>query len=104
MSFGEHNKTQKPDPANYLKRGDGTKRRKFYGHYAMYPANDEPLYGVDPNLPDVQPKYGEIYTNKMEESINYLNPRPSRKSTMGGRRRKMKQTKRRRRKQTKRTR
>ena len=103
MSF-EHRKTEKPDPANYLKRGDGTKTRKFYGHYAMYPANEEPLYGVDPNLPDVDPEYEEIYPNKMEKRIDNINPRYSTKSTIGGRRRRMKQTKRRRRKQTKRTR
>ena len=100
MSFDERRKTEKPNPAKYLKRGDGTKTRKFYGHYAMYPENEEPLYGVDPNLKDVDPEYGELYPNNIEGSIKYLDPR----STRGGRRRRMKQTKRRRRKQTKRTR
>ena len=102
MSFDERIKTEKPNPAKYLKRGDGTKTRKFYGHYAMYPENEEPLYGVDPNLKDVDPEYGELYPNNIEGSIKYLDPRSSTKSTRGGRRRRMKQTKRKRRKQTKR--
>lgn len=52
--------------------------------------NEKPLYGVDPNLPDVDPEYGDFYPNNIEGSIKYLDPR----STRGGRRRKMKQTKR----------
>ena len=100
MSFDERRKTVKPDPKHFLKTGDGIKKGNYYNRYAKYRENEEPLYGVDPNLKDVDPEYGELYTNNIEGSIKYLDPR----STRGGRRRKMKQTKRRRRKQTKRTR
>lgn len=74
-----------------------SKKRKYYDKYALYRKNAEQ---IDPNLPDVEPDYGEVYTDNIEEPINYLNPR----STRGGRRRRMKQTKRKRRKQTKRLR
>lgn len=103
MSF-DRRTVEKPHPAKYLKRGDGAKTQKFYGEYSIYPANPEPLYGVHPNLQDVQPKYEEVYTDQNQNSFNYLNPRSRTKSNIGGRRRRMKQTKRRRRKQSKRTR
>ncbi len=101
MSFDERRKTKKPDPQHFLKTGDGLKRGNYYDKYALYRKNAEQ---IDPNLPDLDPEYGEVYTNNIEEHINYLNPRSMTKSTRGGRRRRMKQTKRRRRKQTKRTR
>ena len=104
MSFDERKKTKKPDPRHFLKTGDGIKKGNYYNRYAKYRENEEPLYGVDPNLKDVDPEYGELYPNNIEGSIKYLDPRSSTKSTRGGRRRKMKQTKRKRRKQTKRTR
>ena len=100
MSFSKPIKTKKPDPQHFLKTGYGITKGKYYGKYSLYPENAEQINGVDPNLKDVYPEYGEIYTNNIEGSIQYLGPR----STRGGRRRKMKQTKRRRRKQTKRTR
>jgi len=101
MSFAESKPTKKPDPRHFLKTGDGLKKGNYYDRYALYRKNAEQ---IDPNLPDLDPDYGEVYTNNIEEPINYLNPRSRTKSTRGGRRRRLKQTKRKRRKQTKRRR
>jgi hypothetical protein len=97
MSFATRPPTSKPEPTKFLKRGEGPKTQKFYGKYAMYPANEQQ---IDRNLPDVQPDYGEVYPNKTEKSFQYTNSN----KTKGGRRRRLKQTKRKRRKQTKRLR
>ena len=101
MSFDERPKTEKPNPNDFLKSGDGIRKSKYLNKSVLYKENNAK---VDPNLQDVDPEYGELYTNNIEGSIKYLDPRPPRRSTRGGRRRRMKQTKRRRRKQTKRTR
>jgi len=100
MSFATRPQTKKPDPQQFLRRGQGAKTRKFYGKYAMYPAKEEQINGIDPNLPYVEPDYGEVYPNNTEKSFQYLNSN----KTQGGRRRRLKQTKRKRRKQTKRRR
>lgn len=99
MSFEDHPPTSKPEPTKFLKRGEGPKTQKFYGKYAMYPANEQQLYGVDPNLPALNPDINEIYM-KDNKPFQYSISN----KTKGGRRRRMKQTKRKRRKQTKRLR
>ena len=97
MSFATRPPTKKPDPQQFLRTGDGVKKGNYYDRYALYRENAEQ---IDPNLPDVQPDYGEVYPNKTEKSFQYTNSN----KTKGGRRRRLKQTKRKRRKQTKRRR